>query len=210
MFKPCSKPHRDVFVFGAAGDSARGSAGRKGLERVIEAFATAFPRDAKVVLIVKDHAASPLICFDRRVEIVRETWSQQRLSEWYSSLDVFVSVSHGEGWGRMVHEAMASRIPVITPKHGGIAEYFAPDCGWEIPWTEVPAENGWSGSWGQPIFQDIVEAMREARAKPQLCDNRGEQARHQALLFTWAKVNPLFIETLIELGAIKKRAANLV
>jgi glycosyltransferase involved in cell wall biosynthesis len=210
IFKPRANNKGSVFLIGAAGNSANSGVGRKGLEDVITAFTLAFPRDPRVVLVVKEHPGSPLVCFDRRVELVKEQWTQQRLAEWYASLDVFVSMSHGEAWGRMVHEAMACGVPVITPNHGGVAEYFQPDCGWDLPWTDTPASDGWAGSWCQADFDSLVECMREVRANPDVCQERGRNARKRAMDFTWHKVNPQFIHALLDFGVIEQHQSNLI
>jgi glycosyltransferase involved in cell wall biosynthesis len=53
-------------------------------------------------------------------------WSQEKLALLYSAADVFVSTSHGEGFGLTMAEALACGTPVIAQKYSSIPEVVGP------------------------------------------------------------------------------------
>lgn len=156
IYKPLNLPRTDGAIkFGAAGRLAHGGK-RKGIEDVIAAFKLAFPRDdGKALLQVKlfDDCYLPERG-DDRIDFITDTLSDGQMAKWYNTLDCFISLSKGEGWGLHVQEAMACGVPVIAPSYSGLADLISHG---GVPYTIVPATEGYLGHWCQP---DIEVAAR--------------------------------------------------
>ena len=75
---------------------------------LIDWFERAFPDEDDVRLRVKVTPKCDLPdSDDPRIEIERQFLPPPRLAEWYRSLTTFVSISHAEGFGLHLLEAMA-------------------------------------------------------------------------------------------------------
>ena len=51
----------------------------------------------------------------------------------YNVSDVYLTTTHGEGWGLSITEAMATKLPVIAPDNTSVPEILGDDRGWRIP-----------------------------------------------------------------------------
>ena len=59
--------------------------------------------------------------------------STAKLNEIYNAADLFLTTTHGEGWGLTVTEAMASGRPVAAPFHTSLGEILDPSCAIALP-----------------------------------------------------------------------------
>jgi glycosyltransferase involved in cell wall biosynthesis len=155
----------DELVFGTAAKTASGGI-RKGFSIVVEAFRLAFPKENSVRLKVKSFPEDPKVQThgDTRIDVLQEYIDQPALIDWYKSINVFVSGSAAEGWGRHQHEAMCMNRPVIGINFGGVAEFFSYENGYPCEFTLVPGEGIYRsmGVYGKPSVISMAEQMRRA------------------------------------------------
>lgn len=176
-------------VFGTAGALDEGGL-RKNVQRVIDVFVRAFPADEGVRLRVKITPASPPVDThgDPRVEVTRHTLDAAELAAWYHGLTAFVNLSHGEGFGLHLLEAMACGRPLVSAAFGGLGAFFDGSVGYELPHHLVEARNAvYAGRWGDVRDADVIERMREIAANPGRAAELGERAASRAARFTWER-----------------------
>jgi glycosyltransferase involved in cell wall biosynthesis len=161
VYKPSDKPkkrvHPSSVVFGAAGRLAHGGK-RKGIEDVIAAFKLAFPGGEIATLELKLFDDCYIPAFDdNRINVLTRTITDREMAAWYNTLDCFVSLSKGEGWGLHVQEAMACGVPVIAPSYSGLADMVKDG----VPYQLIPATEGYLGHWCQPSIDCAAAAMEK-------------------------------------------------
>src|SRR5262249_1107979 len=114
---PCREGGRGVrsCTFGTAGALDEGGL-RKNVQRVIDLFRRAFPKQPDARLRVKITPNSPPVSThgDSRIEVIDSALSPAELADWYRSLSAFVNASAGEGFGLHLLEAMACGVPLIS------------------------------------------------------------------------------------------------
>jgi glycosyltransferase involved in cell wall biosynthesis len=71
------------------------------------------------------------------IALLNETLTESELDIVLGSADCLVSATFGEGFGGPIVEALAREIPVIAPRHTGIADLLPPDYELRIPTKEV-------------------------------------------------------------------------
>jgi glycosyltransferase involved in cell wall biosynthesis len=152
-------------IFGTAAKTAVGGI-RKGFNIVVEAFRIAFQKETDVRLKVKAFAEDPPLDTygDTRIEVLQLYIEQAQLVEWYKSINVFVSGSASEGWGKHQHEAMCMGRPVIGVNFGGVAEFFSWENGYPVDFKLVPAQGIYEsmGVYAQPSVASMARQMRRA------------------------------------------------
>ncbi|MCA8972129.1 MAG: glycosyltransferase, partial [Planctomycetes bacterium] len=127
----------------------------------------------------------------------------------YAEMDAFVLASRGEGWGRPIHEAMASGLPVIATAFGGCADLLGGTGvahiidGRVVPVGDDSVEENTAltpsrdtGSpdgqhrWLEPDPSSIARAMREIHEHPERARDLGARARqHVAREFSELRVD---------------------
>lgn len=165
VFHYIPKQESKLVIFGAGGSMANGDT-RKRIQRTVDCFLRAFECDPGVRLTVKLPPGQSVNCHDdRRIDLVSANLTPIKLAEWYSGLDLFISISAGEAWGRMTHEALSIGRPIITPRYGGPVDYIPVSACYLIPHFEVPAEYPYEGigRWCDMEDDDIIDVMRVAR-----------------------------------------------
>jgi glycosyltransferase involved in cell wall biosynthesis len=178
---------QDTCVFGIAGTYYP----RKNIPFVLNAFKKAF--DGKnAILKVKTSARPkipPELISHPQIQYSFGDYKESLLCEWYNSLDAFVSCSHGEGWGLHQLEAMSCGVPLISPRFGGIAEYFDEQVGYCVDYNmSIPLNNNdsfYEGEWCDAKEDSLIEAMFSVYNDREEATKRGNQARERACIFTW-------------------------
>jgi len=190
---------QDRFTFGTAGALDDGGL-RKNVQRVIDLFRRAFPREADVALRVKITPASPPVNTygDPRIDAIACSFSPAKLADWYRSLSVYVNASFGEGFGLHLLEAMACGRPLISTSFGGPSEFFDDSVGYKVPYHLVQARNAiYRGSWADPDDAAIIRAMREVHRNRAEAEQRGRRAAERAACFTWTVTARKLLAVLI-------------
>ncbi|MFO0799635.1 MAG: glycosyltransferase [Gemmataceae bacterium] len=191
-------------VFGTAGALDEGGL-RKNVQRVVDVFVRAFPADAAVRLRVKITPASPPVNThgDPRVEVTRHTLGAAELAAWYHGLTAFVSLSHGEGFGLHLLEAMACGRPLVSAAFGGVGAFFDGTVGYELPHRLVEARNAvYAGRWADVDDGDVIERMREIAADPGRAAELGALAAARAARFTWERTAQQLAAALARHGVV--------
>ncbi|MEP0859895.1 MAG: glycosyltransferase [Ignavibacterium sp.] len=106
---------------------------------------------------------------------------RKTLSEFFSSLDMFVYTSINEGFGLPPLEAMAHGVPVIMTKFGGNIDY-------------INENNCLLNDVGD--VQGIVENMIKLAENTELRESIGKKAYHSTKNFSLTKSNEIFHKTL--------------
>jgi glycogen synthase len=103
----------------------------------------------------------------------------------YRSADVLVLPSRFEPFGIVLLEAMASGIPVVASRVGGIPEIV---------------EDGRTGLLVPPGEPDrLADALRTLRDDPGFARRMGDAGRRRAETFSWDRLGPRFVELFREL-----------
>lgn len=153
-----------ILTFGTAG-RFKGGGIRKGVDTVVAAFQHAFPTERNVRLHVKCFPGDPVPSHhDDRIIVTAARLTTEQLRDWYSGINVFVSGSASEGWGRHQQESMCMGRPVIGIDFGGVCEFFSHENGYAAAWTMEPAEGLYSGMghYAKPTVQGLATPMQEA------------------------------------------------
>ncbi len=151
---------------------------RKGLDVVLEVFNKLQLPDAELhIKIVPPHLSAPKNLDYPNVVVHREWLTVEQERDLVRSMDGFVSVSRGEGFGLMPLQAVSAGVPTILSNAHGHRE-FADLATHRIPTTSVPTSKGdWyeMGDWDEPDAEALAEAIKD------LYNNR-DKYRRQATL----------------------------
>jgi len=112
----------------------------------------------------------------------------------YNASDAIMTTSFGEGWGLSLHEAMATKTPVIAPNHTSISELLADDRG--ILVTTGKSVKDWivlsnDNERLRPIVDipEFVDKLVKLRQNRSDYDEMVEKAyQHVISNWTWDKV----------------------
>jgi len=103
------------------------------------------------------------------------------------SMDGFVSVSRGEGFGLMPLQAVSAGIPTILSNAHGHRE-FADLATHRIPTTSVPTSEGdWHnmGDWDEPDREALAEAIKDLYNKRDKYRRQATLTAPQTAAFNW-------------------------
>lgn len=116
------------------------------------------------------------VVFADQYRVTHWPFSLQQLAHIYSSLDVLLAASCGEGFGIPCVEAQACGVPVILSDFSASAELCG--AGWKVKGSRFYTP---LGAWQfHPDPDDIAEALRQAYMLP---EGTREQLRQQARAF---------------------------
>jgi len=192
-------------VFGTAGRT-QGGGMRKGISRVMEVFLKAFPHERDVRLFVKvfPDCAVPDVN-DPRIHITRAYFSESEISDWLGSLTCFVSLSRGEGWGLLQHQALAKGRPLVSIQFGGVAEFFNDEVGYPLRFDLEPAGEHYTGcgDCALPNEGDCVDAMREIYKDRYEASRRGLRGSALVSNLSWKRSNAALLRILQSVEMVK-------
>lgn len=186
-FYPQEKPFGPVTLFGAAGNPSVSFASRKNLNAVIEAFQMAFPGEADVSLEIKVLPTCDLESPDNRIRVIKAVTLENAVGDWLRTLDLFVSLSHGEAYGLFQVQAMACATPVACPSFGGVADYLTEDNGFPVAYAlkEADAEPYVDGMWAVPDVSALADVMRRVYRDRNVARAKGAKAVASVSHLTW-------------------------
>lgn len=192
-------------VFGTAGRVAGGGT-RKGFSTVLLAFQKAFPRQLDVRLLVKGFPDDPRLPeMDPRVTMTYKHLSTDELTQWYRSINVFVSGSQSEGWGLHQQEAMRCGRPVIGVNFGGVCEFFNEANGFPVDWKLVAGSGMYKGMghYAEPSIDSMASQMRRCYEDRELVRSKGKLSSASASRFTIGHSADRILAVLREFEFIK-------
>jgi glycosyltransferase involved in cell wall biosynthesis len=177
----------EICTFGTAGALDEGGL-RKNVQRVIDLFLQAFPKQNDVRLRVKITPRSPMVNThgDSRIEVLNTGLPPAVLADWYRSLTCYVNASYGEGFGLHLLEAMGCGVPLISTRFSAVGEMFDSSIGYEVSYKMIEAKNRvYSGQWGDPNNDELIARMREVYADRDTANRLGVAAARRAPEFSW-------------------------
>jgi glycosyltransferase involved in cell wall biosynthesis len=152
---------------------------RKGLDVVLKAFLEMNLPDAELhIKIVPPYLSAPDNLDYPNVVVHNQWMTVEDEADLVRSMDCFISVSRGEGFGLMPLQAISAGVPTIVSNAHGHRE-FSDLATHRIPTRLVPTNHGtWRdvGEWDEPEFGAILSAIQD------VYDNR-ERYREQAEMY---------------------------
>lgn len=191
------------FVFGVSGRMSHGGS-RKGINEAIELWKKTFPDENDVVLKVKCFSDDPIGSFDYdpRIELKQQYMPPERFRAWVQSLNCFVSMSKGEGWGLIQQQAMVTGRPVISPIFSALEEFMTPENSFEVDYTLEAGEGYYehSGYWCVPDNESMAKQMRRAYEDRDLTKAKGAKASYDAIKFSYQRSTNKLMRVMREVG----------
>jgi glycosyltransferase involved in cell wall biosynthesis len=151
---------------------------RKGLDILLEAYASAFTSSHNVLLVIKTFPNPHNNC-DTQIQalqkahpgcapiaLINEDWADtSRIAALYARCDVVVGPSRGEGFGMPFAEALWRGRPVIVTGHGGHLDFLGRDYPWLIDYEFRQSHSHVAGSdsfWSEPSTRHLTNLLRNA------------------------------------------------
>lgn len=165
---------------------------RKRPDRAVEAFLDAFTADDDAILVVKttpvpvawfpplrppaEEIARIVAARHRPAPVVVDTadWDDAALRALYQRADVFLSLTHGEGWGLGAFDAACRDTPVVVTGWGGQVAWMGADHPGLLPFSLVPNshpdtslfEPGMRWAWADhDAAVDLLRALQRGSAQ---------------------------------------------
>ena len=190
---------REKVVFGTSGISRHGWP-RKGFDEVVEAFMTAFPKgDENAELRIKCYPKDPIPAWtDKRIICDQGEWPKDELCKWYHSIDCYVSMSKGEGFGLMPLECMAAGRPSVLPAWFGPEAYANATNSFLVDYKLVPATNYYEsqGLWCDPSVESCAKIMAQLAKRPEMIYAKAKNAMYDARKYTYDKMVQGYIDVI--------------
>lgn len=184
---------------------ASGSEFRKGLDLACEVFRKAFPVENNVRLVLKTPTQMTFgLPSDPRFQHVTGFLTADEEVNLYSSANVYLGMSRGEGFGMMPLQAIVQGTPTIMSSGHGHAMFE--QFGIPVDTTLVPATEyrlyGEAGDWWLPSVDDAVDKLRDVydRYTHHVAVAK-KNALKAAKLFTWDRSAELLMSHVGEVGA---------
>ena len=177
---------------------------RKGIDILLQAFASTFTSYDDVSLIIKtfdnphNHIDSQIDILRQRfsdfpeVIVIKEELSDSEIKSLYLQSDLLVAPSRGEGFGLPIAEAMLLEIPVITTNWGGQKDFCNINNSWLIDYDFILSKSHFNldnSYWAEPSLTHLSYLLREHydldyRSKK----GKTIQAKKDILKLSWDKV----------------------
>lgn len=166
---------------------------RKNVGRLIKSFLNAFEYNPKVGLVLKTAIGSSSVpdkyrCIDRiertlyqmgytasknspKIYLVHGIFTDNEMAYLYKhkKIDAFVTLTHGEGYGRPMAESAACDLPVIAPNWSGHVDFLNSKFANLIPtkMIQIPECAVWDGvlergsAWSDVEELDAIKSMKD-------------------------------------------------
>lgn len=159
VWKPGQRPKNKQVTFLAGGSHWY----RKGLDKVIEAFAKWGNPDARLIVKCTPETIGGVPPVNvPNVQVYTDWLDQKQELALYRSIDCFVAGSRGEGWGLMPLQAMCMGIPTIITNTSGHRE-FAAYATWLVNTTPKPVLQDrfyTDGEWDEPDVDSLIAGFQ--------------------------------------------------
>lgn len=185
VFEYRPMPKAEPFTFACAGQLGNGPT-RKGLQRIIHLFQSAFIKTENVRLHVKCLPGEMLPMSDPRIDLFPSIMEETRVADWLSQCHCFINLAT-EGFGLWPLQACTMGKPVISPLYAGVADYLRD--GLTVAHHLVPAGDTWAGHglWAEADEDAVIAAMRYAANPDNLeaISRIGHKAHWNTRHLTW-------------------------
>ncbi len=219
--RPIDLPTERGFRFLFVGGTIR----RKGIDRLLDAYARAFTRSDDVSLVIKDFGATTfyrgqdagaLIAAAKAIpggpEIVHMTrdFDESEMPGLYAACDCLVHPYRGEGYGLPIAEAMACGKPTVVTNFGAALDFANHRNSYLVPATKCELPEQRIGDlqtvrmpyWAEPDVDALAAALREVYDNRAKAREIGRQAAADiAARHTWAHAAETAAERLQALAA---------
>ncbi len=208
-----------------------GTINRKGVDVLMQAYATAFSGRDDVTLVIKDVAptgaykgrnvGTHLRDFADDPEMPRLVYldvdlETEELAALYRSCDVLVHPYRGEGFAMPVLEAMACGLPVVVTAGGPTDEFVPDDAGWRIASTRSYPPARLVADWPtiepiwmlEPDVDHLVRILREVDADAGERARRAAAAQRAAQAYGWDAIADAYAARVAAVCARPPRAAT--
>jgi glycosyltransferase involved in cell wall biosynthesis len=152
------KPGKKPFRFLAGGSHWK----RKGLDIVLAAF-DRITGDVELHLKCKDDIIGGVPPIrNPKVFVHNQVMTPEEERDFYWSMNCYLAISRGEGWGLMPHQAIHAGLPTIISDTSGHKE-FAQYAHAVIPTTAVPSQENMLyniGNWDEADLDTLVQEMQ--------------------------------------------------
>jgi glycosyltransferase involved in cell wall biosynthesis len=152
------------------------------------------------------HKTAPLMLITKRI-------SDSSLRKIYSSGNAFVLPTRGEGVGLPFLESIASGVPVITTAWGGQMDFLTRKNSFFVKYSLRNPSSSMKGKhcisrkfsnlfaqkgqlWAEAELHDLRSQMRKAYENQQLCKQKGQQGRQDALALSWDRSGRLMKQAI--------------
>ena len=160
---------------------------RKGVDLLLAAWARAFGAGDRVRLVIKgfpnphNDVAEQIAAMPGGAEMrfVNEEMGEEALLALYREADAMVLPTRGEGYNLPAAEAMAAGVSLIVTGFGGHLDFCGEDEARLLAWDYAASGSHLAspGSvWAEPRVDDLVAALREAVAEPEVAAARAGRA----------------------------------
>ena len=143
------------------------------------------------------------------LQVITRRLDPGALRRLYARGNAFVLPTRGEGVGLPFLESMASGVPAIATGWGGHMDFLTPTNSFVIDYQLRPPVLGMNQKtsisrqfrylfteegqlWAEPDIRSLRREMRRAYDNPGLCWIKGQQARHDALQWSWSRAGLAF------------------
>lgn len=119
-----------------------------------------------------------------RIIFIPDLLTHDEIMKLHNSCDVYVTANHGEGWDRVLQEALLMGKPTISTARGGLHEYLNSDYYFPISSTYVPVTPvswipyyGEDQQWAEPDKKELIKTMQYVFGNKELAQIKGVKAK---------------------------------
>lgn len=166
------------------------------------------PEFDRIIEEIKDLRLKQVQTHYPKILLVKRLMTRNNLMRLHATGECYVSADRGEGWNRVVHEAMLMGKPVISTARGGIHEYLNNDLYYRVPssYVDVSPESwiSWyqkEQQWAEVDSETLIKTMRYVFYNQDEAKQKGKKAKEFIKdNFSFIRIGQLMRERLLEIN----------